>query len=81
MANIPVILFSAFPKVFLSLGDYGCDLFVAKPFDVWDFLQQLSDLLMPGSIGPCPALNALAKDLAHQNNYRNYNKQTSNAIN
>jgi len=30
----PVILYSAFPKVFFSLGDYGCDLFIPKPFDL-----------------------------------------------
>jgi len=31
---IPVIIFSAYPKVLLSLGDYGCDAFIAKPFDL-----------------------------------------------
>lgn len=30
----PVIIFSAFPKVLMSLGDYGCDVFLEKPFDL-----------------------------------------------
>ena len=32
--SIPVILMSAYPKVFESLGTYGCDEFIAKPFDL-----------------------------------------------
>lgn len=33
-SHLPVIIFSAYPKVLLSLGDYGCDAFIAKPFDL-----------------------------------------------
>jgi two-component system response regulator VicR len=32
--NLPVILLSAYDKVFLSLGNYGCDYFISKPFDI-----------------------------------------------
>jgi len=32
--NTPVIIFSAFPKVLMSLGTYGCDAFIEKPFDL-----------------------------------------------
>ena len=37
-ALLPVILLSAFPRVIQSLGDYGSDAFVAKPFDVNELL-------------------------------------------
>lgn len=31
--SIPVIILSAFPRVIQSLGSYGSDAFIAKPFD------------------------------------------------
>jgi len=33
-AQIPVILMSAYPKVLQSLGNYGSNMFGAKPFDL-----------------------------------------------
>lgn len=42
--NTPVILYSAFPKVFLSLGDYGCDLFIPKPFDLNELVAHIERL-------------------------------------
>lgn len=39
--HIPVIIFSAFPKVLLSLGDYRCNAFIAKPFDLEVLLSQI----------------------------------------
>jgi two-component system, OmpR family, response regulator VicR len=42
---IPVILFSAYPKVLLSLGDYGCDAFIAKPFDLDSLLFHIEKCL------------------------------------
>jgi CheY-like chemotaxis protein len=44
-SQIPVILYSAFPKVFLSLGDYGCDLFIPKPFDLNNLITQIERLV------------------------------------
>jgi len=32
--HLPVVLLSAFPRLTESLGDYGCDRFIAKPFDM-----------------------------------------------
>jgi len=32
--HIPVILMSAYPRVLESLGDYGSNAFIAKPFDL-----------------------------------------------
>lgn len=42
---LPVIIFSASPKAFLSLGDYGCDLFIPKPFDIDDLIVQIDSLI------------------------------------
>ncbi len=42
---IPVIIFSAYPKVLLSLGDYGCDAFIAKPFDLDSLLFHIERCL------------------------------------
>jgi DNA-binding response OmpR family regulator len=33
-SHVPVILTSAHPRVLLSLGDYHCDEFLEKPFDI-----------------------------------------------
>jgi DNA-binding NtrC family response regulator len=41
--NLPVIILSAYPKVMLSLGTYNCDLFVAKPFDVFALIKQVNN--------------------------------------
>jgi DNA-binding response OmpR family regulator len=32
--HIPVAIFSAYPRVLQSLGTYGCNLFIPKPFDL-----------------------------------------------
>jgi len=42
---IPVIIYSAYPKVLLSLGTYGCDLFISKPFDLDFFVRSTKQLL------------------------------------
>lgn len=39
---LPVIIMSAYSKVLLSLGNYGCDDFIAKPFDLNDFINRIS---------------------------------------
>lgn len=44
-AHIPVIIYSAAPKVLQSLGYYGCNLFVAKPFDLDYLAYQIGQLL------------------------------------
>ena len=33
-SHIPVIMLSGYPRVLESLGNYGADAFIAKPFDV-----------------------------------------------
>jgi DNA-binding response OmpR family regulator len=42
--HIPVILYSAYSKVLLSLGTYGCDQFIPKPFDLYFLLESVRRL-------------------------------------
>lgn len=44
-AHIPVILLSAHPRVLLSLGNYGSDAFIAKPFSLEELTNCVKDLL------------------------------------
>ncbi len=46
--KIPVILLSAYNRIIQSLGDYGCDLFVAKPINFSTFIYQINNLLPKG---------------------------------
>lgn len=43
--KLPVVILSAYPKVMLSLGTYNSDLFVAKPFDVFELIKQVNALV------------------------------------
>ncbi len=43
--HIPVILYSAYDKVIQSLGNYGCDAFIPKPFDIDYFLNEIKKLI------------------------------------
>ena len=42
---MPVILLSAFPRVLDSLGNYGSDAFIAKPFDIDVVLKKVKECL------------------------------------
>ncbi|MEO8412180.1 MAG: response regulator [Ginsengibacter sp.] len=44
--HIPVLLFSAFPKIAESaIHDYGADDFIAKPFEVSDLIEKVHSVL------------------------------------
>jgi CheY-like chemotaxis protein len=43
--TIPVIIVTAYSRVINSLGDYGCNSFVSKPFEVTELVQQVNELL------------------------------------
>src|SRR5215217_3525319 len=43
--QIPVVICSAYPQVMLSLGNYGCNAFIAKPFEIDDMIFQVEDCL------------------------------------
>lgn len=44
-AHLPVIMASAFPRVLDSLGNYGSDAFLAKPFNVEVVLRTIQNCL------------------------------------
>ena len=46
--QIPVGIISAYPRVLLSLGNYGCDIFISKPFDLSGLIKQVRQLLETG---------------------------------
>ncbi|WP_207532440.1 response regulator [Desertivirga arenae] len=48
-SEIPVIMLSAYPKVLKSLGNYGADSFVEKPFDLWCLLDLIKGYCKTGS--------------------------------
>jgi len=43
--NLPVIIISAYPKVLQSLGDYKCNAFIAKPFNLYELIDKISELV------------------------------------
>ncbi len=45
LGPIPVIMLSAFPRVLESLGNYGADVFLAKPFDIEQLLNAVHTCL------------------------------------
>jgi DNA-binding response OmpR family regulator len=45
--DIPVIMFSAHPGAAATIGDYGADDFIAKPFDVNNLMQKVNNHLKP----------------------------------
>lgn len=47
-ADVPVIIMSAYPRVIKSLGYYGCDDFIAKPFDLDDIVERIKNLIDKG---------------------------------
>lgn len=42
---IPVIMLSAYPRVLDSLGNYGSDAFIAKPFDIAEVLKTVKECI------------------------------------
>lgn len=43
--RVPVIMMSAYPRVFESLGTYGCDEFIAKPFDLYSLVEKVKSYM------------------------------------
>lgn len=44
--HIPVVIYSTFPHKMLSLGAYGHDCFIAKPFELTDLMRRIDVFLM-----------------------------------
>lgn len=45
-AHVPVIMVSAYPRVLESLGSYGSDAFIAKPFNLSDIFNTVKECLL-----------------------------------
>ena len=43
--HIPVILISAYPELAVSLGNFGFDAFITKPFDINMLVKKIDELL------------------------------------
>jgi len=41
--TLPLLIISAWPKVLLNIDSSWCDTFIAKPFDLWDFLACIDE--------------------------------------
>jgi DNA-binding response OmpR family regulator len=44
-SHIPVILISAYPELAISLGNFGFDAFISKPFNINALVKKISRLL------------------------------------
>src|SRR5580698_694575 len=44
-SHIPVVMLSGYPRVLESLGNYGSDVFIAKPFDLIHLTETVKSLL------------------------------------
>jgi DNA-binding response OmpR family regulator len=44
-SRLPVILYSAYSKVLESIDRYGCDAFIAKPFDLTELIAKVTELV------------------------------------
>jgi DNA-binding response OmpR family regulator len=51
-SHLPVIIISAYPRALLSLGNYECDKFIPKPFDLYDLTAQINDCINRRQIIP-----------------------------
>jgi two-component system phosphate regulon response regulator PhoB len=43
--HIPVILISAYPDLAISLGNFGFDAFIPKPFDINVLVKKINDFI------------------------------------
>jgi DNA-binding response OmpR family regulator len=46
-SHLPVIIYSSYPKSFLSLRQYQCDAFIPKPFDTDKLMAKIKELFQP----------------------------------
>lgn len=52
-AAIPIIIYSAYPLSAAEIILYGCDAFIAKPFDLDDLAEKVEFLLQEASFKGC----------------------------
>ena len=63
--SLPVILMSAYPQIFRSLGDYKCDEFIAKPFDLYSLIESIKGHIRTAETVLIRASGAEAKKTGH----------------
>lgn len=44
--NLPIVLMSGYPRLSETMGNYGCDAMIAKPFDLGELIKVLNDVLV-----------------------------------
>ncbi|MCD8739909.1 response regulator [Mucilaginibacter roseus] len=44
-ASLPVILLSGYPRLLEAFGDYGCNAFIPKPFDLDELITTINNCL------------------------------------
>lgn len=50
LGDVPVIIFSAYANPNLKFEDFGCDAFIAKPFDLNDLVTQVNKYINPAML-------------------------------
>lgn len=45
-ADLPIVLLSAYPQTQLPLNNIPFTVFIPKPFDLWEFLARLEELIV-----------------------------------
>ncbi len=48
--NLPVVLMSGYPRLSETMGNYGCNAMIAKPFDLKDLISVLNEVLETSSV-------------------------------
>jgi DNA-binding response OmpR family regulator len=49
--RLPVVIISAYPKQSLSLARFNCDKFIAKPFNVFELVDEVKLLIKNSRLG------------------------------
>jgi len=47
LKDVPVIMFSAYTNPYVRFEEFGCDSFIAKPFDINDLISEINRYLTP----------------------------------
>lgn len=45
-SKLPIIMISAWPKGSITFHEHLCNVFIPKPFDLWDFLSCIHELIV-----------------------------------
>jgi len=48
--SLPVFMLSAYPKLINSLGNYGWDKLIEKPFNLWELIDGIDEILKKSAL-------------------------------